>query len=72
MSADRAMQLQRANQRLRLCCSNCWLLDQGGKILVRYISPMACPKCGMAETLAEFLTVGEALRFLQVRNGMLA
>ncbi|OCX68226.1 hypothetical protein A6M27_14395 [Acidithiobacillus thiooxidans] len=62
------MQLQRVNQRLRLRFSNYWLSERDGKILVRYISPMACPRCGTAETLAEVLTVEEAVRFLQSRE----
>lgn len=70
MSADLAMRLQWVNQRLRVCCPSYWLLERDGQIIVRYISPMACPTCGMAETLAEFLTVEEALRFVQMRNGV--
>ncbi|WP_163058109.1 hypothetical protein [Acidithiobacillus ferrooxidans] len=62
------MHLQRVNQRLRLRFSDYWLLERDGKILVRYLSPVACPTCGMAETLAEVLTVEEALRFLQDRE----
>ncbi|MHB1704808.1 MAG: hypothetical protein ACYDD9_02280 [Acidithiobacillus sp.] len=68
MNTDQAMQLQRVNQRLRLRFSNYWLSERDGKILVRYISPMACPRCGTAETLAEVLTVEEAVRFLQSRE----
>lgn len=68
MSADLAMQLQYANQRLRVCCPSYWLLEQGGKIQVRYLSPVACPRCGMAETLAEFLTIEAALWFLKGRT----
>lgn len=68
MSADLTKRLQQVNQRLR--GSNYWLLEQGGKIQVRYLSPVICPKCGMADTLAEVFTVEEALRFLQMRNGV--
>ncbi|MHB1880709.1 MAG: hypothetical protein ACYCPA_00635 [Acidithiobacillus sp.] len=66
MSADLTKRLQQVNQRLR--GSNYWLLEQGGKIQVRYLSPVACPRCGMAETLAEFLTIEAALWFLKGRT----
>lgn len=65
---DTPLRINRINRHLKMTGSTHWLLERDGKILVRYMSPMACPICGMAETLAEFLTVEEAVRFLQSRE----
>ena len=58
MSQHDALRINRINRHLKMTGSAHWLLERDGKILVRYMSLMACPKCGMGETLAEFPTVG--------------
>lgn len=68
MSQHDALRINRINRHLKMTGSTHWLLESDDWILVRYMSPMACPLCGMGETLAEFPTVGEALRFLQERE----
>ena len=68
MSQHDALRINRINRHLKMTGTTHWLLESDDLILVRYLSPVACPICGMAETLAVFLTVGEALRFLQERE----
>ena len=65
---DTSLSIDRINRHLKMMGSTHWLFERDGKILVRYMSPMACPICGIGETLAEFLTVEEAVRFLQSRE----
>jgi hypothetical protein len=69
VSAD-YLRLQRINTRLKISGSQYWLFENNGKIHVRYLSLIACPKCGMAETLAEVKTIDEALQFLRVKESV--
>ncbi|MDA8378593.1 MAG: hypothetical protein M0Z50_16490 [Planctomycetia bacterium] len=65
---DTSLRINRINRHLNMTGSTYWILERDGQILMRYMSPMAYPICGMGETLAEFLTVEEAVRFLRERE----